>query len=185
MKNKTSVNFIAFAITLLFSIGIVTTIFNNNTFSVFNKKENFEARVKIYNFLLADKARYKKYTERNAEQALKLRNLTAENTLQLSPDAKSLYRKELDLIVKILHDERLNADTSELPKAFREAWSKFTIAAKSNSEIYRSDANSKVTHESMDIISKEFTTSEEEFRRVVKNYGFELGSDLILIDEES
>jgi hypothetical protein len=185
MKNKASVNSIAFAVTLLFSIAIVTTIFNNNTFSFFNKENNLKARVKIYIFLLADKARYKKYAERNAEQVLKLRNLTAEYTLQLSPDARNLYVKELDLIGKTLIDERLNADTSELPEDFSESWSKFTIAAKSNSEMYRSGAISKLTPESRDTLNKELNTCAEEFRRVVKNYDFELGSELILIDKES
>lgn len=173
MKTRASINLIVFAITLLFSIAIVTTIFNNNTFSFFNKENNVKTRVKIYNFLLADKARYKKFT-----------NLIAEQRLKLSPDAMNLLLKERESIVKTLHDERVNADTSELPEDFREAWSKFTIAAKSNSDMYQSGAISKLTPESRDTLSKELTTSAEEFRRVVKNYGFELGSDLVLIDEE-
>jgi hypothetical protein len=181
MKNKTSLNLIAFAITLLFSIAIVTTIFNNNTFSFFNKENNFKAKVKIYNFLLADKARFKKYSDCNAKQILKLRNLTAEYTLQLSPEARNLYVEELHLIVNTLLDERVNADTSQLPEDFGKAWSKFVIAAKNGSDMYRSDANS-IARKSIGTLNEELTTSTEELRRVVKNYGFELGSDNILND---
>lgn len=186
MKNKTSIKLIAFAITLLFSITIVITVFNNNIFSFFDKKEdNLKARVKIHRFLLADKERDQKTRKLTAEQILKLRSLTTEFTLQLNEEAKNLHRKELEVIIKTLQDERVNADTSELPEDFREAWSKFTIATKNNSKMHRSDGNSKVTTESKESLSEELTTSAEEFRRVVKNYGFELGSDFVLIDEES
>lgn len=184
MKNKTYLSLAAFAVALMFSTAIVTTICSNDAFSFFDREDNPKAKAEIANFLLADKAREKKCSERTAQQVSKLRSLTAEFTLELSPEAKNLYVKELDSIAKTLHDERVNADTSELPEDVREAWSEFTIATKSNFDLYRLGAKSKLTLEARDTLDKEVTAKGEEYRRVVKKYGFDLVSSFFLIDEK-
>ena len=184
MKKKTIVNSIAFAITLLFSIAIVTTIFNKNTFSFFSKEEKIEARLKVYNFLLADKARLKKFSDRYGEQRAKLEKMTAGYTVTLSPEVKDRYLKEVEVIDKTQFDERWDADTSELPNDVRTVWSKMVTDEKSWSEINWAEANPEFRRELTERRNEEAKANDEEFRRVVTKYGFELDLYGLIIDKE-
>jgi hypothetical protein len=184
MKNKTSFKLIAFAFTLLFSIATVTTFFSNKTFSFFNNEDNFKARVKVYNFLLADKAHDKRSVARWGEQRLKLEKMTAEYTSALSPEEREQYLNEIKAIAKAQINERLNADTSELPEDVRGAWSKMMTDRKAYFEWHWSEANSEVKRELQEKLNKEAEANEEKFRKIVKKYGFELDVFLRIIEKE-
>lgn len=171
MKINVSVNLFAFATALFFSIGIVSTIFNNNTFSYFNKENNFKTRVKIYNFLIADKSRYSKYM-----------NLTAEQRLKLRPDVMNIFVKEREILIKSLRNERINADTTDLPEDFRASWKKSTIAQKNATDMFYLVVNSKAKSDSLNESGRESIAAAEEFKGVVRNYGFEIGDDLTIIE---
>jgi hypothetical protein len=170
MKNKTTLKIMVFATTLMVSVVLVTTIFNKNTFAYFGDGVSFRDRVKVYNFLMSDKATILKYSRKAEEQRLQPR-----------PDAIEVLGKERVSMFLLSYDERLNADTSGLPEDFKEAWTKNTIARRSGFEA----ACSKAKRDDLEAIGEKAKAAEDDFRRVIAKYGFDLNPSGNFIAEES
>lgn len=170
MKNKTTLKITAFATTLIVSLVLVTMISNKGIFGYFGKETKFSDKAKVYNFLLADKARYKDYGYKSTQLRLKPRE-----------NAMKLLLKEREVLVKQLYNERLNTDNSDLPEDFKKAWLRFINSEKVLIDLLYSETKPKISES----IHSEVLESEKEFRSVLQNYGFELADNLTVIDREN
>ena len=171
MKSKIALTIISFATTFFIAVAFVT-ITNQKSFLNFFQKNDPQAQEKIYNFLLADKGRWKEWNDKSS--ALKL---------QRKPDAMNELLNERKRIMNELYNERSSANTSELPLDFNEAWSKFLIGEKYLLEIINQEESSK--SRSIEEISEEIRLNEKGFKSVVNKYGFELNEVNLIVDEEN
>ena len=172
MNLRTILSIPTFLITLSLSIMIVTVIPTKKISQFFNRNQDSLAQTKIYNFLLADRARWREYVGKSA--ALKL---------QPKPYAMKELLEIRESFMKGLYNERLRADTSELPEDFKEAWLKYLISERNILQIIYPDSAAKP--ESINEDLQEMQTFVNEYRNVVNNYGFELNGANLLIDEKN
>ena len=172
MKNKPAFYLVVFVTTFIISLAFVTLIFNENKFGSFLREKSFHEKSKVYNFLVADRTRWKKYVSKSV--ALKL---------QPKPNAMKELLELREGFIKELYNERLRADTSELPQDFKEAWLKYMISERYILQIIYPDGNTKT--ESINEDLQEMQSFVNEFRNVVNNYGFELNEANLLIDEKN
>jgi hypothetical protein len=171
---KIILNFAAFGTAFLFAL-LLTSAGSLSLTRSSKKEKSFQARAKVYNFLLADKVR----SNESSSKSLALKLQPKPNPEPNSMDELVEIRKRLNFE---LYEARLKADTSELPEDFKEAWSKYLTSQKLLLSLFYSGEHRK--KEAAEAISKEIQSLEQEYKNVVKSYGFELKHNL-LGDEES
>lgn len=172
MNLKTILSIPTFLITLSVALMIVTVIPNRKFSQFFSRNQDPLAQAKIYNFLLSDRALWKKYVGKSA--ALKL---------QPKPNAMKELLELREGFIKELYNERLRADTAELPEDFKEAWLKYLISERYILQIIYPDGNTNTETINEDL--QEMQSFVNEFRNVVNKYGFELNEANLLIDEKN
>jgi hypothetical protein len=160
MKIKNILTITTFLTTFVFALAFVNISTNSNQ----------RSRAKIYNFLVQDKALWKIWNDKSAE--LKL---------QSKPDAMADLLRQRKRYFYEIYNERLNADTSDLPEDFKESWAKLRMSEKYLLELIYQDKFSQT--KSIVEISEEIQSSEKEFRNVVNKYGFELNEANLIVLE--
>jgi hypothetical protein len=173
---KITLKFITFTLTFSLALAVVS-LTNSFLFrQSCNTERGLQTKVKIYNFLQADKARW----QESRDKSIALR-------LQPKPNAMQELGKARKKIIFELYETRMKVDTSELPEDFKAGWSKFLKCEKYTLRLIYPEGTVEgpVKEEERKEVIEETQSFENEYKNVAGNYGFKLNASGTLADEEN